>query len=108
MRPGDLGLIYSNVDHAFTTPFVIMSAAALDGVVTDVWPEAWVLPFEIEPLSSGEKKMSKDLAREKWKLLRRIPWKGSISATLNFTGTTLFVPTEINENEWNEIVFDLT
>jgi len=106
--PGDVGLLYCNPEHAFTTPFVVTSKADPYAKVTDIWPEAWVLPFHIEPLSDGKQKVSKEFARQKWGLLHRIPWKGSISATMNFTGTTTFVPTEILESEWKEIVADLT
>ena len=71
-------------------------------------PEGWVLLFlELIRLTDGSHPVSKDVAEHKWALLHRIPWKGSISATLNFTGTTIFVPTIITPDEWNEIVSDL-
>ena len=108
LREGDVGLLYCNPIHSFTTPFVVKSRVDTGRVVRDIWPEAWVLPFDIEPLSNGTRAVSKDLAQQKWTLLNRLPWKGSISATLNFTGTTIFVPTEVKNAEWDEIVSDLT
>ena len=108
LAKGDVGLLYCNPLHSFVAPFVVESGADPNRVVTDVWPEPWVMPFRIRPLSDGSKRISKDLAREKWSLLKRLAWKGSISATLNFTGTTVFVPTEISGSEWAEIVGDLS
>lgn len=106
-RPGDVGLLYSNTRHSFTVPFVVSSNVDTTEVVTDIWPEPWVLPFDITPLGNGCSAVSKEDARLRWTLFDRLPWKGSISATLNFTGTTVFVPTEITEQEWRFIVHDL-
>ena len=100
LSPGDAGLLYCNPLHSFVLPFIARSHVDPDAVVTDVWPEPWVLPFDIEPLSDGSRQVSKDIARAKWALLHRIPWKGSISATMHFTGTTTFVPLDIFDNEW--------
>ena len=57
--------------------------------------------------SDGSRTVSKERAKAKWKLLQRLPWKGSIFATLNFTGTTVFFPTIIQDREWNEVLEDL-
>jgi len=105
--PGDKGLLYSNTRHGFTVPFIVRSHVQPDEVVSDIWPEPWVFPFDIEPLGRPDLYVPGDLAREKWPLFDRIPWKGSISASLNFTGTTVFVPTKITDGEWSAILDDL-
>lgn len=107
LEPGDVGLLYCNPLHSFNVPFVVTTKADPDKLVDDIWPEGWRLPFGIEPLSDASRRVSKDAARSKWSLMQRIKWKGSISATLNFTGTTIFVPTEIFQDEWREILSDL-
>lgn len=107
-RAGDYGLIYCNPTHSFTTPFVVQSPADLRGVVVDVWPEPWVLPFCIIPLGGLERQLHHDEAKKRWPFLqRRLGPTGGVSAAMNITGTTVFVPVEITSADWQLILDDL-
>lgn len=108
MDVGSFGLLYCNPIQSFTVPFVVKSKADPTAVERDIWPEPWVLPFDIEPLGSPDKFLSKNEAERRWPILeRRMPPYTSVSAALNFTGTTVFVPVEISVHEWDAILADL-
>ncbi len=107
---GSKGLLYCNPRHSFTVPFLVTTPPDLEAVVTDVWPEAWVLPFGIEPLGNFSRSVSKEEAQARWPFLaHRMSFDGynSVSAAMNFTGTTVFVPLEITEQDWELILSDL-
>lgn len=95
LRPGAFGLFYCNPTHSFTTPFVVRSCVDADQVVSDVWPESWILPFEIEPLGDPSKQLPAAEATERWpilkKRLRERMGREGVSAAMNLTGTTVFV-----------------
>jgi len=103
---GDRGLLYCNPTHSFTTPFIVKSEADPDAVVTDVWPEPWRLPFEIEPLGDPSKQLHMHDAQERWPVLRESD-QNNVTAAMNLTGTTVFVPVEITEEDWSIILGDL-
>jgi hypothetical protein len=108
LEPGDRGLLYCNPTHSFTSPFIVTSKADPTAVVADIWPEPWVLPFWIRPLGEPDKQLHMDEARARWPLLqRRMPPYTSVSAALNFTGSTVFVPVEITKEDWQIILSDL-
>ncbi|MEZ5733568.1 MAG: hypothetical protein R3D97_14730 [Paracoccaceae bacterium] len=107
---GSKGLLYCNPLHSFTVPFVVTAPPDLEAVVTNIWPEAWVLPFGIEPLGDISKRVSKEEAQARWPFLaHRMSFEGynSVSAAMNFTGTTIFVPLEISDQDWELILSDL-
>jgi hypothetical protein len=106
--PGVHGLLYCNPTHSFTVPFIATSEADPDKVITDVWPEPWVLPFSIRPLGDLRRQLHKDLAATRWPILiQRMQQYGSVSAAMNITGTTVFVPIDITEKDWQIILVDL-
>jgi len=111
LRPGSYGLLYCNPLQAFTTPFIVRSTADPDAVVTEIWPEAWRLPFQIQPLGDMSKTLPAELARVRWpflaKRLEANRGRGGVSAALNITGTTVFVPVDITEEDWDIICEDL-
>lgn len=111
LRPGDLGVLYCNPTHSFTTPFIVRSHADPDEVVLDVWPEPWRLPFKIETLGDISRQISSDLAAKYWPVLKRRlqanQGRGGVSAAMNITGTTVFVPVEITGEDWEAILEDL-
>lgn len=111
LRPGDFGVLYCNPLHSFTTPFIVKSYADLDKIVTDVWPEAWVLPFKIQTLGDLSRLKSAEDAERDWPVVNRRMAannrRGGISAAMNITGTTVFVPVDITEEDWSIICSDL-
>jgi hypothetical protein len=108
LYPGALGLLYSNQDHAFTVPFIIRSKADQAKVVTDVWPEPWRLPFKIQTLGTRSRMVSAENAKDRWPVVkRRLHARGGVSAAMNLTGTTVFVPVPVSAEERDIILGDL-
>jgi len=96
LKVGARGLLYCNPTHSFTTPFIVQSKADLDKVVMDVWPEPWRLPFKIETFGDPSRQLPADKAKEQWPILqKRMGPKGGVSAAMNITGTTVFIPVPI-------------
>jgi hypothetical protein len=111
LKPGNLGVLYCNPTHSFTTPFIVRSHADPDTVVTDVWPAPWRLPFKIETLGNLSRQITGDLAAKHWPVLKQRleanHGRGGVSAAFNITGTTVFVPVEISGEDWEAILEDL-
>jgi hypothetical protein len=106
--PGCRGLPYSNPTHSFTTPFIVESKADPLAVVADIWPERWELPFHIKPLGDPRLQVSAASAWERWPILqKRSNRAGGVSAAMNITGTTVFVPVDITQEDWDIILGDL-
>jgi len=103
MKVGSLGVLYCNETHSFTTPFLVYSAPDAEKVVTDVWPEKWRLPFRIHPLGNPSRQVHMDEAKKLWPVLKASS-ASSVSAAMNLTGTTVFVPVEISADDWAAIV----
>lgn len=55
MAIGSLGILYWSGGKAFTTPFIVTSEPDPNEVVPDVWPEEWVMPFQIIALGTPRK-----------------------------------------------------
>ena len=111
LKPGDYGLLYCNPLHSFTTPFIVRSYADPHRVVTSVWPEGWALPFKIQTLGNLSRQITAEEAEKRWpivkKRMERINRRGGVSAAMNLTGTTVFVPTDISQEDWAQICHDL-
>lgn len=111
LRPGAFGVLYCNPLHAFTTPFIVRSHADPDTVVNDVWPEPWRLPFKIETLGDLSRQLPADEAKKRWPVLKKRLeanyGRGGVSAAMNITGTTVFVPVSITGEDWAIICHDL-
>ena len=106
--PGVRGLLYCNPTQSFTAPFIATSEADPRSVIADIWPEAWVLPFSMRPLGDPRRQVHKDDAVTRWSVLvERLRDYNSVSAAMNITGTTVFVPTNIPEQAWQMILMDL-
>jgi hypothetical protein len=103
---GSLGLLYCNETHSFTTPFIVYSEPDIDAEIADIWPEKWRLPFRIHTLGTPLRQVHKDDAKKRWPILVSSPGL-SVSAAMNITGTTVFVPTEITSGDWATILTDL-
>jgi hypothetical protein len=106
MKIGALGLLYCNEIHSFTTPFVVTSEPHASNIVNDVWPGSWRLPFSIHPLGNPSRQVTSDTAKQKWEILKNVG-AGGVSAAMNITGTTVFVPVEISSDDWSLILSEL-
>lgn len=105
---GSRGILYCGPVHSFTVPFLVESPADPLKVVSDVWPEPWVLPFKIKPLGPPSKKLHADSATLLWPYLQgRNHMRGGVTAAMNITGVTVFVPIEIGDDDWSLIIRDL-
>src|SRR5262249_42004450 len=93
--------------HSFTTPFFVYSTPDPDRVVTDIWRERWRLPFRIHPLGDPTRQVNMDDAKKAWPILQASK-SPSVSAALNITGTTVFVPSEISSEDWSLIITSLS
>ncbi|MBY0431259.1 MAG: hypothetical protein K2Q10_08680 [Rhodospirillales bacterium] len=109
LNPGDYGILYCAPRQYFTVPFIVKSKADPNFIEKDIWPEPWSLPFDIEPLGSPYKTLSAETARSHWPIIqKRWPTSGGVTAAMNITGVTVFVPVEINYKDWEAILKDLS
>lgn len=106
LKVGSAGVFYCNETHAFTTPFLVYSEPDLDRIVTEIWAEKWRLPFRIHPLGDPYRQLSADEAKKQWRILEN-SGAGGVSAAMNITGTTVFVPKEITIDDWSQILTSL-
>jgi hypothetical protein len=106
MKVGSLGVLYCNETHAFTTPFVVVSEPNAVEVVSNVWSESWRLPFAIHPLGNPTRQVDSAAAKQRWGVLANVG-AGGVSAAMNITGTTVFVPVEVSADDWAIILSDL-
>src|SRR5262249_24033487 len=111
LQLGSRGLLYCSQLQSFTVPFVTESSADPDWVETSIWPgQAWRLRFAISPLGDPAKRVSLCAAKQRWPFLRkRLSDRPGLSvpAAMNITGTTVFVPIGITEDDWAAILADL-
>ena len=107
LATGSRGVLYCNPHHAFTVPFLVTTRVDPIKVVTNIWPEPWVLPFGIEPLGDLSKRVSKESAQLRWPVLQRRAHYPNVTAAMNLTGTTVFVPIDITDEDWKMILSDL-
>ncbi len=103
LNSGSKGVLYCNP----TQSFVVQSKADPYRVVKDVWPEAWVLPFAIEPLGDPSKQVYFKSAMLRWPVLQKRADYPNMPAAMNLTGTTVLVPVDISDADWEMILDDL-
>jgi len=106
MRAGSLGLLYCSEIHSFTTPFMVSSKPDTSKIITDVWPEHWQLSFRILPLGNPTRLVHKDKAKQEWRVLKN-SGKNNITFVLNITATTVFIPSQIDPEDWEIILKDV-
>lgn len=103
---GAFGLIYCVETQSFTVPFVIRSRPESDVVIGNVWPEPCRLPFQIIPLGSPRKQISKD------DLTAHLPALASSGRgwhqVFHVQGLTAFAASEIDDGDWEVLVQLLT
>jgi hypothetical protein len=103
---GDRGVLYCNPIHSFTTPFIVQSKADPVAVVTDIWSTPWIFPFDMLPLGAPSRRLHMDLAKKRCPILINSVQR-SVSAAMNITGTTVFVPNYIDDEQRQRILADL-
>jgi hypothetical protein len=102
---GAFGLLYCVETQSFTVPFVVRSKPEPDTVVRNVWPEPWRLPFQIIPLGSPRRQLSKD------DLNSRLPALAASGRewhhVFHVQGLTAFAASEIDDGDWQVVIQQL-
>jgi hypothetical protein len=106
MPVGSLGLMYWSSGQAFTTPFVVKSSPNASRVVTDVWPEEWVMPFDIAPLGSPRRRVHKDRVAAELSAFQDLNTT-NITKVFRLAPTQVFVPTELSDSDWEWLFSEL-
>ena len=98
LRIGSLGLLYCSDTEEATTPFVVKSIPAKDVGISHVWKEKWGLPFEISPLGSPLKRLSKQILQNDLPSAKVTGkrWNKILYVQPNFS----FQPSTITEEDW--------
>jgi hypothetical protein len=98
MRIGSLGILYCSDTHELTTPFIVKTIPQRDVVISHVWKDEWGLPFEIAPLGSPLKRLSKSIMAKELPSVkaRGKHWNKILYVQPNFS----FQPSEITAADW--------
>ncbi len=103
MMPGAVGVLYCSEVKALTTPFLVYSSPDTAAVVTDVWPERWVLPFRIHALGTPSRRLPIADAMTTLKTLRE-DGRSNISHVLPISATTVFSPKHVFPSDWSILI----
>jgi hypothetical protein len=107
MGVGSLGILYCSETESLTTPFIVYTPVDFHRVVTDVWPEAWALPFHIQPLGTPRRSLHRADAMVGLEVLRS-SGRTNFSQALPVTGTTVFTPKAVPVTDWALLLEALT
>ena len=99
MPVGAFGLLYCSEDQAYSTPFVVLSAPHPTLVVHGVWPEDWILPFEIRALGSPLRSVPRSQMHSLLPSLRANPAL-AVDDLLEIRGVQAFNASTITEADW--------
>ncbi len=103
MPIGSVGLIYCVESQSFTTPFIIKTTPE-DRLISDIWPEQWMLPFNIQPFGTPRKRIHKDQ-------INILPIVNESSKSwhhvLHIQSNLAFSPTHISEVDWEILIQEL-
>ena len=89
--------------RAFTMPFRVKSEPEWREI-ENIWPEPWSMPFDIEPLGSPARRLTRDDAQ---KLLECLKTARTLTDVFFVGGTCAFVPSPIPDEDWNLIMEEL-
>jgi hypothetical protein len=103
MRIGSFGILYCNDTHSLTTPFIVYSKADVDRVIDNVWPEKWVLPFQIFPLGSPQRQLSSDEAKHVLPVFQT-SGETHFAKIFHVQAVTAFSPTRIGLDDWEILI----
>ncbi|MGE0213085.1 MAG: hypothetical protein AB7S41_15455 [Parvibaculaceae bacterium] len=103
MPIGAFGILYCNDTGSLTVPFVVYSKANPDRIEVQVWSKSWVLPFNIKPLGTPRRQLSRDRAKEV------IPSLASNSFEKLFLvqGQFAFQSTDVTDEDWAVLIQEL-
>jgi hypothetical protein len=100
---GSAGVLYCSQTESFTSPFLIYSKPDAERVVTDVWPEQWILPFKIHPLGSPIRQLTLRAAKDRLPILRARP-NDNPTHVLNFGALLAFATSTISGHDWQVFI----
>ena len=103
MPVGAFGILYCNATRCLTVPFVVYSKVDPDRTETEVWAQPWVLPFDIKPLGTPRRQLSRARAKEV------VPSLAEKSFTKLFLvqGQFAFQSADVTDDDWAALINDL-
>lgn len=105
MPIGAYGLIWCSAEDikSFTMPFRVVSEPRW---ITEahIWPEPWSMPFDIEPLGSPARRLTR---ADAGKLLDCLKEVRSMTDVFFVGGSCAFVPSKIPDEGWEIILEEL-
>jgi hypothetical protein len=99
MPIGSFGLIYCSENQTYSTPFVVLGPVNTAAVITDVWPESWILPFEIRALGNPGRAVKREDMHNLLPTLNANPSR-SVDDLLEIKGVQAFNASTITEADW--------
>jgi hypothetical protein len=103
MRVGSFGILYCVETHSLTTPFIVYSRPDVERVVADVWPEKWVLPFNMFPLGTPNLQLRANEAKRILPIFKKTG-ETSFGNIFHVQALTAFATTKIDNADWEILV----
>jgi hypothetical protein len=94
-------LLYCSATQSFVMPFITRTYPEYE-VVSNVWPEDWMFPFEIIPLGSPSLLINLGAAKREWPILQT--HSNPTHCLTGMNGRTVFVPNEVQVEDWHLIL----
>ena len=104
MPVGAFGLLYCTETRSFTVPFVVYSKAR-DDKIKNVWPEEWVLPFNMKPLGTPRRQLGRERARDLLPSLR--DRKVDLNKLIPVPPTFAFNGSDVGDDDWSVLINEL-
>jgi hypothetical protein len=105
MQVDSCGVLYCSEDKTFTLPFRTLSLPEYK-TVAGIWTEPWSFPFDIEPLGTPQRRVGLAVAVRTWRILEGAE-DNPPAHLMGMNGMTVFIPNEIEEEDWKQILKDL-
>jgi hypothetical protein len=99
MPIGAFGLLYCSENQTYSTPFVVLSEPDPTLMVIGVWPEEWILPFQIRALGSPLRSVRREDMYQLLPSLRANP-SLSVDDLLEIRGVQAFNASTVTEADW--------
>jgi hypothetical protein len=99
MPVGAFGVLYCSEDQCYSTPFVVLTRPDPTLMITNVWPEPWILPFGIRALGSPARSIQRELMYDLLPSLRNDKTL-SVDDLLEIRGVQAFNASTITEADW--------